>query len=463
MREPISIFFLFFVLLISPVPGDLLAGKTTNKDSFSEKVDAYIQPYLDAGGFSGTILAAKGGEILLNKGYGMANYEFNVPNSPGTKFQIASISKTFTAAAIMLLQERGKLDIHDTLEKFIPGYPGGNKITIHHLLTHTSGIPDVNMFPEYEQKSKFPQTLEQIISMFKDKPLIFKPGEKYGYSNSNYNLLAYIIEKVSGLDFGRFLQENIFKPLDMRDTRHHGDASAIIKNLAPGYAPYGATGLKRADFIDWSIKTGNGSLYSTTIDLYKWDRSLYTEKILKKSSLDEMFKNHINGTGYGWFIRKRFNRRVVQYNGRSPGYTSFLERYIDDDVCIIILSNNYSPVPHMIIRDLGAIIFGEEYKIPGRIKTAKIDPQVLATYTGCYQFDANFYRPQAVVNVVRKDGDLFFQWSETYISPLRPLSEIKFLDRLFWAYIIFQKDGAGEVSGFVWRDTSDYPAKKLKE
>lgn len=464
MKKRINSFFLSFYLLIILIMGQACVQNRGQKASdFEAEIDAYIKPYSDAGGYSGSILIAKDGEILLSKGYGMANYELNVPNAPRTKFQIASVSKTFTAAAIMILQERGQLSVHDSLGKFIPDYPSGDKITVHHLLTHTSGIPNVNALPDYNQKSKFPQTLEKIITMFKDKPLNQNPGEGYSYSNSNHNLLAYIIEKVSGISYGKFLKENIFNPINMRDTGHRGNAAAIIRDIASGYQPSGSIGIEKAPFLDWSIKTGNGSLYSTVEDLYKWDRALYTEKILKKSSLDDVFKEHEDGVGYGWFVRERLNRRITAYNGRSPGYSSYLERYIDDDACIIILSNNYAPAPHMMIEDLAAILFSEEYEGLMEIKPIKINSKILSNYIGRYKFGDDFYRPNAAVKVIKKDGHLSFQWSKTYITPLKPLSENKFLDRFFWAYIIFQKDAKDVVTGLIWRDTSDYLAVKLKE
>jgi len=427
------------------------------------KVDAYVKPYINAGGFSGTILMAKGGKILLSKGYGMANYELDVPNRPQTKFHIASVSKSFTAAAIMILQERGELSTNDALTKFIPDYPDGDKITIHHLLTHTSGIPNVNAFPDYEKKSKFPQTTKKLVEMFKNKPLEFKPGERYGYSNSNYNLLAYIIEKASGMGYGVFLKKNIFEPLDMNDTGHDGYAGALIKNRASGYQPAGSSGLENAPYLNWSIKTGNGSLYATVEDLYKWDRALYAEKLLKKSTKEKTFTNHIDGVGYGWFVRKRLNRRVTDINGRSPGFTSYLRRFIDDDACIIILSNNYAPALFSMIKDLSAILFGEKYEMPPEIEPIIVGAEALDACIGRYEFSQDFYRPGAVVSVIKKDDSLALQWSKTYISPLLSLSETKFLDRFFWAYIVFVKDDKGEVTQLIWRDDRDYPAKKLKD
>ena len=460
------IFILVISLLVLINIGSNLACVPESDENVSDleaEVDAYVQPYIKVGGFHGAILIAKDGEILLKKAYGMANYEHDVPNTPQTKFQIASVSKNFTATAIMTLQERGQLNTQDPLDRYIPDYPNGDRITIHHVLTHSSGIPNVNEFPDYDYKARFPQTLEGIVNMFKDKPLIMEPGEKYSYSNSNYNLLAYIIEKVSGMSYGEFLNENIFEPLEMRDTAHHEDASAIIKNLASGYTPGGSGGNEKAPYLDWSMKTGNGSIYSTVEDLYKWDRSLYTEKILKKATLDEMFKAHIEGIGYGWFVRKRLNRRVTAINGRSPGFTSYLERYIDDDACIVILSNNYVTAPHMMIEGLAAILFDEEYEIIDVDPSEEVGPEVLDSYVGRYQFGTDFYRRNAEVQVVKKNDYLIFQWSKTYISPLRTLSKSKFLDLFFWAYIIFETDAEGNVTGFIWQDTDDYPAKRMSE
>ena len=208
-----AILFLVLMNLISGYSCSKKGAKTTS--GLEAEIDAYIEPFVKAAGFSGTLLIAKGGEVLVNKGYGMANYEWDVPNTPKTIFQIASVSKSFTAAAIMILEERGLLSIDDPLAKFIPDYPSGDRITVHHLLTHTSGIPNVNEFPDYDRKSRFPITLEQIIAMFKNKALEQEPGGGYRYSNSNYNLLAYIIEMVSGESYSDFLRTSIFEPLGM--------------------------------------------------------------------------------------------------------------------------------------------------------------------------------------------------------------------------------------------------------
>jgi CubicO group peptidase (beta-lactamase class C family) len=433
--------------------------RPSNDRGLETQVDAYVKPYLDLGGFSGSILIAKSGRVLLSKGYGMANYELSVPNTPHTRFHLGSVSKTFTAAAIMILQEQGKLSVRDPLTKFISDYPNGDKITIHHLLTNTSGIPNVNNFPEYATQSKFPHTPADLVEMFKQKPLDFEPGTRgYTESNSNYNLLAYIIEKLSGQKYGDFLKQRIFDPLGLRDTGHDGNSSALLTNKASGYAPAGLTEVENVPYMDWSIKTGNGSIYSTVEDLYRWDRALYTDKILKKASLDMMFKEE-----YGWFSGKRLNRSVVRMNGRSPGFNSEMQRYVDDDVCIIVLANTYVPTASVIVNDLAKIAFGEKYEIPKLVKPPRPDPKTLALYAGQYQFGPDFFVPRGVYKI-ESDRDQLLMRAPGADATLVPQSETEFFDRPFWSMIVFVKDNEGTVTHFLWRyGGKDYRADRLKD
>lgn len=441
---------------VNPIPANAHARARDNR-TIESKVDAYLKPYLDLNGFSGSILIAKGGRVLLSKGYGMANFELNVPNAPQTKFHLGSVSKTFTAAAIMILQERGQLNVHDPLSKYIPDYPNGDRITLHHLLTNTSGVPNVNNFPEYATQSKFPHTPSDLILMFKQKPLDFEPGTRgYTESNSNYNLLAYIIEKLSGQTYGEFLKQNIFEPLGLRDTNHDGDASVLIANKASGYVPVGATSVENAPYLDWSIKTGNGSIYSTVEDLLRWDRALYGEKILKKSSLQQMFTEQ-----YGWFYGKRLNRTVVRMNGRSPGFNSDFQRYVDDDVCIIVLANTYVPTASVIGSDLAKIVFGEPYEVPKLVKPVQVDAKELALYAGRYQFGPDFFVPRGVYAIEEKNGELLLV-APGANATLVPQSETEFFDRPFWSMIVFTKDTQGKVTHLIWRyGGQDYRAERL--
>ena len=265
--------------------------------SMTAKLDHYVQMYADQGLFSGAVLVAKDGKILLCKAYGMANLEHDIPNKIDTKFKIASMTKSFTAMAIMQLQEMGKLAVQDSLAKYIPDYPRGKEITIHQLLTHTSGVPH-HAAGQYDKQEKIQQyTLETRIALFKNKPLDFNPGEKFGYSDYGYILLTYIIEKASGETYEQFLKEYIFDPLSMQNTGYD-DYKRIIKNRASGYTLFGTN----ADYIDMSFLSGAGALYSTVQDLYRWDQALYTDKLISKKSLDTMFTPFKDNTGYGWGV-----------------------------------------------------------------------------------------------------------------------------------------------------------------
>lgn len=449
--------FSLFVFTISSSGQASFQASAKNIRGLETQVDVYVKPYLDVAGFNGNVLIAKNGKVLLSKGYGMANYELGVPNTPQTKFHIASVSKTFTAAAILMLQDRGLLNTGDLLTKFVPDYPNGDKITVHHLLTNTSGIPNINNFPEYDAWSKFPHTPQEIVEKFKNKPLDFEPGTRgYVESNSNYNLLAFIIEKLSNKSYGEFLEENIFAPLGMKDSGHDARPEAMLKNRADGYVPAGVSDLKNAPYLDWSIKTGNGSLYSTTEDLYKWDRSLYTEKILKRATIEKMFVE-----GYGWFDSKRFNRRAIRMNGRSPGFQSEIQRYVDEDVCIIVLGNNYAPTASLIAEDLAAMALGEKYKTPEIEKPVKLDSKILDTYVGRYQFGADFFVPKGIYSIEKRGTQLFIV-ARGLNDTLTPQSESRFFDRPLWATIIFVKNDKGEVTDLIWQyGGKDYKANRL--
>ncbi len=458
IKKLICIYVFSFAVFITPdygQTGSQVSAK--NNKGLENQADAYVKPYLNIGGFNGTVLIAKNGKVLLSKGYGMANYELGIPNTPQTKFHLASVSKPFTAAAIMMFQERRLLSVNDPLTKFIPDYPNGDKITVHHLLTNTSGIPNINNFPEYDAWSKFPHTPQDLIEKFKNKPLDFNPGSRgYIESNGNYNLLAFIIEKLSGKNYGEFLEENIFVPLDMKNSGHDGCPEAILKNRANGYVPAGISELKNAPYLDWSIKIGNGSIYSSAEDLYKWDRALYTEKILKKATIEKIFAE-----GYGWFDSKRFNRRAIRMSGRSPGFQSEIQRYVDEDICVIVLGNNYAPTASLIAEGLAAITLNEKYEIPKVAKPVKLNPKIFDAYVGRYQFGSDFFVPGGIYTIEKRNDQLFMT-TKVINDTLTPQSETEFFDRTFWATIIFVKNDKGEVTNFIWRyGGRDYKANKL--
>ena len=240
---------LLFIFLLATVLSCYAQAK-----SLERTLDEFIGTYSASNNFYGTVYLAKEGKVLYEKSFGKASIETNTNNENKTVYHLASVSKPITAAAILLLEQHGKLSTTDLLSKYISDFKDGNKITVHHLLTHTSGILNINNLHDYDQWSLVPQSLDSIIKIFKYSPLQFEPGAKYAYSNSNYNVLAYIIEKISGQPYGEFLKQNIFDVLDMQNTRHHGNAQSVILDAATGYAPLGSSELERAPFLNWIIK-----------------------------------------------------------------------------------------------------------------------------------------------------------------------------------------------------------------
>lgn len=323
--------------------------------------------------FSGSVLIALGGKVLVSRGYGMANLEEGVPNSSRTKFRIASLTKQFTAASILLLQERGKLKVHDGICKYISKCPDSwRQITIHQLLTHSSGIPDYWLeIPELRPPAR-PMSVIQTIEIMARQPLVDRG--KFHYSNSGYYILGHIIEEVSGESYEEFVRENIFVPLGMSNTGLD-DLSAVLPHRAVGYVR------TRDRFLNALYKHtpppyADAGLYSTVEDLLLWDQALYSHRLLSEESLKEMFFPYIAlsmtepwGTfkgsyGYGWILTSQFKHTAEVHGGISDGFTTFIMRFPENRTTVIFLGNLDIAPMETIARDLTAIAFGERYEMP---------------------------------------------------------------------------------------------------
>lgn len=414
-----------------------------------QRVQDYLEPLLKTNNFSGVILVAQGDRIILQKGYGHASIEHQVPNSPETVFQIASVSKPFTAAAVMLLNEQGKIDVRAPLSAILPNYPNGEKLTIHHLLTHTSGIPNINDFPEYEEVQRQPHSPAVLVAYFKDKPLEFEPGARYSYSNSNYNLLALIIEKASGMDYGSFLKAAIFDPLALRNIGHHHAAAQIIPGIANGYAPSGSIGLERAPYLDWSMKTGNGSLYSDAADVMRFMRAVHQGRLLGERSLAASFTPHMPNIGYGWFLTEANGRKIHHINGRSPGWAAQADYYVEDEVAVIVLANTYISVTTDIARAVGALFFGMPVEPMPALKPDPLELADVAALAGAYQFGSDYYVPNALITIRGNDGHLEAMVGDYGPYPFIKISPDRFLIRSFWIPAEFTLGRDGRATQLV--------------
>ncbi len=335
-------------------------------ESIEKKLDDYLNAHLQNRSFMGSVLLARGGRILVSKGYGMANLEHDVLNTPQTKFRLGSITKQFTSMSIMQLQIKGLLNVDNTFDNYLPDYKSGDEFTIHHLLTHTSGVISFTGFPDYRKNMILPLKLEEIIAKFKDRPLEFEPGSQFKYSNSGYILLGYVIEKVSGLSYADYAKENIFDPLGMSDTGYDSHR-AVLKNRATGYIAYKERYIN-SDYIDMKIPHAAGALYSTVEDLFKWDRALYTEKLIDASSREKMFTPFLNGYGYAWGIGTIFELKRISHNGGINGFVTHIGRFPEEDACVIILSNQANAKMRDIVKDVTAILFDQPYELPKILK-----------------------------------------------------------------------------------------------
>ena len=409
------------------------------------KTDEYVHAWMEINRFSGAILLARDGEILVNKGYGMANYEHGIPNTSQTKFRIGSLTKSFTAAAIMMLQEQGKLSVNDPLSKYIPDYPNGDKIQLVHLLTHTSGIPDHTKLPGfYKDRRVYPFKLTETIARFKNLPLEFAPGEKFSYSSSGYILLGYIIEQVTGMPYGDYLDRHIFTPLGMEGSGFE-HADQVIPGMASGY-DYRDDMVVKAAYRNITNAHASGALYSTTEDLYRWDRALYTDKILSKGSLERMFTPYMDHYGYGWGIVDLFGRKMVAHNGDTEGFRSNISRFPKDNVCIIILSNQEQAEVGRMSADLAAMLFGEDYTVPGVKKSITVAPDILDDYVGVYELQPNLF-----LTISREDGRMYVQPTGQPRLEMFAETETDFFLKEVEVNISFVRDDSGAVNSLVFQ------------
>lgn len=342
-------FFLLAALILSPAIGLCQADET---QPVFKSVDAYITAETTQHLFRGAVLVGINGKIVFDKAYGLANEEWNVQNTTSTKFRIASLTKQFTAACILLLQERGQLNVHDPISRYLPGLPEAwQPITIHQLLTHTSGAPNYTDSSHFKRLSRMGATPQEMIALVVDKPLDFKPGSQWQYSNTGYILLGMIIEKTSGQPYADFLKRNIFSPLGMANSGYD-QAIPILKERASGYQIKDGK-LVNADFIDMSVPYAAGGIYSTVEDMYRWNEALAQEgKLLSASSLKQMFTEYpeavYQGQHYGYGVvinRQKFGKLLYYHGGGVEGFSSVIQRYQADGVCIVVLSNldSYKP------------------------------------------------------------------------------------------------------------------------
>lgn len=357
MKKLFSAFLLLFITKFH-------FAQPLSQEQLNDSIEHYMTASVAHDYFSGSILVAKEGKILFSKGYGMANLEHQVPNTVNTVFLIGSLTKQFTSLAILQLAEQGKLKITDPFCNYIDNCPKAWKpITIQHLLTHTSGIFNTSRLPDWDEKHKIqPYTIKEVVNLVRDMPLLFTPGQKHKYSNTNYSLLGLIIERLSGKSYYDFVKHHILNPAQMYNTGGY-DADAILPGRAAGYYTKLNT-FVNAPYDNISLSFSSGSLYSTVGDMLLWDQVLYTNKLLSKKSLEEMFTPFKDNYGYGWEIREKFGKETIGHSGSINGFSSYLLRFPSEKITIIVLSNSDKASAGRVAHSLSAIVFNMPYTIP---------------------------------------------------------------------------------------------------
>ena len=332
------------------------------QDGVATKVEEYIRSEMVSQQIPGVSLAViRNGEIVLARGYGLANIEHQVPVKPETIFQSGSMGKQFTATAVMMLVEEGKLSLDDKITKYFTDTPAAwNNITVRHLLTHTSGMTD---YPR-DFDLRLDYTEDELVQWIKTIPLAFEPGAKWSYSNLAYVMLGVLIHKVSGKFYGDFLQERVFKPLGMTTARVISETD-IVLNRAAGYRLVNGQ-LKNQEWVSPSLNTtADGALYLTVYDMAKWDAALYGEKLLKRTSLEEMWtpvklndgKTH--GYGFGWALGEVRGHRFVEHGGAWQGFKAQISRYVDDKLTVVVFANQISANPAKIAHGVAGLFNAE--------------------------------------------------------------------------------------------------------
>jgi CubicO group peptidase (beta-lactamase class C family) len=387
------------------------------------EIDAIMNAEVKPDGPGAAIAVVKDGSVVHRSGYGLANVEWNIPIQPDTIFRLASITKQFTAVAIMILAEQGKLRIDDPITKFLPNYPtSGHHVTVHHLLTHTSGIFSYTSDPDVLNKLLLDKTPQEISDSFSRIPFDFKPGAKFLYNNSGYILLGMIIEKLSGLSYADFIQKHIFDPSGMKNSYYLSN-EPIIPRRASGY-DQGPGGIQNARYLSMTQPHAAGALGSTVDDLVLWNQALTENRLISAEALAQMHTSAVldDGTlidyGYGWGISAYQQRRAIHHGGGIFGFATFIARFPHDALSIVVLTNysgfDSSKITGMIARRMLGLPEVKHTPI-------ELSADDLKKYAGTYRMERF---PQPIAVVVEPDGKIIL--NDGRPAPIVPMSRTEF-------------------------------------
>lgn len=404
--------------LAGPAPGAVPVGspgavpeteQVRNRSALLVRIDSMIRAEMDRAPWAGLSVAVEqDGVLLFVRGYGMADLEHGVPVNPGTVFRLGSVTKQFTSTAILQLMEDGKLSPNDEITRLLPDYPAqGRTVTVHHLLTHTSGIRSyTSMGPAFWEKSRLDMTHEEMLDLFASEPFDFEPGEEYRYNNSGYYLLGMIIEEVSGTSYPEYLEEHVLGPAGLLQTSYC-DQRALVPHRAEGYSRSPEGGLANAEYLSMGPPGAAGALCSTTLDLLKWQAALESGVLLEPSSrelqLTEATLNDGSGIGYGYGLSlgELEGHRKVAHGGGINGFAAMLATYPDDDLRVVVLGNTEGGLSGRVEENIARLVLGLEL---GPVLDLPVPASERERLTGEWRFpDIGL-----TARIYQEGGELFF-------------------------------------------------------
>jgi len=389
----------------------LAAAQPPDQANVQARLAQVAGSYAPDNAFMGAVLVARGDQVLLDKGYGQADLAWGLPNAPDVKFRIGSITKQFTAALVLMLRDEGKLSLADPVGRYLPDAPKAwDKVTLADLLGQTSGIPDFTADKRFHEWAMSPRASAELLAFFEPLPLTFEPGAKFSYSNSNYEVLGAVIEKVSGKSYADLLSERILKPLGMNDTGLDAD-DLILAKRAQGYRR-GKDGLVQARSESLTVPWAAGAMYSTTGDLLRWQRGLYSGKLLSAASLAAMTTAGKGDYGLGLLVIQHDGQRVIWHNGGIEGFHAFLAYAPERQVTVAVLSNIDNGLPDVVGTQLLDVALGRPVFLAGEQAGAPIAAAELARFEGVYPL-----APEISV-VVAREGDHLVMKGPTRASVL---------------------------------------------
>ena len=407
------------------------------------------------------ILVARDGEPVFRKAYGLANLELNVPNRPENIFAIASMTKQFTAVCVLQLVQEGKLSLQDDIRKHLPAYnTHGRVITVEHLLTHTNGIPNITMRPDFYAREIVEPTREELLDCAAGDSLLFEPGTDWSYNDVGFILAAFIVERVSGVPFHDYMQKNIFDPAGMENTSF-GTRERVIPRMVSGYTPGEGDSFRPEEHSNWTWGIGMGDIVTTVDDMLRWDEALYTEKLVKKDLLEKAWTPYLLAGGqqadygYGWWVSQRQGVRIIMHPGAIGGFRSFAFRIPSQHLFVVLLSNNARVSYLRALESIPARLAGLTWEIP---PVHPLSPEQMNEYAGVYELlhlrltctsDVTHQKLYRTITV--RDTVLIFQAAGGEKVPLWNIGKDLFVTADQTRYFQFRRDDGRKITALEWQ------------